>query len=267
MATSFTATGIRLEAVNSPTPGNPVRICTPTLAAGWYRLLVRFYSEFIFGTANSVSFILRQRIGHGLTSHFVKWHQYGDGTGGGAGLAQPDEWSSAFPVDFYGSALELYVAWNPNTGAPLPMNFDVDIQPLGGAVRQCTLSNLFAAVDFAKNEPAVLQLPFRIQPLTKRLIFAIAFNPGGIDAGEFNFYALPRASALANWHRLGHPYLPNYVRTKFDMVDRSDVCVVEIEPKVFDFVGYTITGFNIPNGAVDSLFPGTLRVFEMVDVP
>lgn len=271
MATSFSGTGIRLDATQFPTPGNPVRVCTPTLAVGWYRLLVRFYADSILSTSTSFAFILRHRVGPGRTSHFVKWHQYGDGGGGGAGLANPAEWSSAMPVDFHGGSLELFVAWNQLSPAiAIPMQFDVDIQPLGGSARQCTLSNLIGLQDFAKNEPAVVQVNnCELQPLAKRVVIAIKFHPGGVDSGAFNFYGYPRSGNLLpdDWHRFGHPYLPNFVRTKFDGLTRSDTCIFEIEPRIWQLFGYTIEGFNVPNGAVDSLFPGTLRVFEMVDVP
>jgi len=266
MVTSFSQTGLVLPAVSYPTFGNPVRIFTPALAMGWYRLLVRLYTPTgIIATTEAFSFILRMRAGTGRTSHFVKWCQFGDGVGG-AGLGAPDEWTSAFPVDYYGGPIELFVGITPSSGAgPQPLTFDIDIHPLGGAARRCPLSNFFGLADFMANQP-VVQLLGEIQPLTRRLDMLVQFNPAGADSGSFRFWGQPRAAA-GQWFQLAHPYLPNFVRTKSDMLVAQDRVTFDIEPKIWQFVGYTIEGFNTINGFPGSMFPGVLRGFEILDVP
>jgi hypothetical protein len=246
-------------------PASLVRIFSAKLPVGWYRALLRVSntdgSPFAFG--ETYAFVLRCTVGSSV--HWFKWSQ--SGAAYAAIIADP---GMAQPVDFFsgGGGIELYFGRTPATLTTLPrdFNFDCDFAPLGGAARECRLSNHCGSATFAANQATPAQFNLfgaNLQPRARRLrLFVLPNAPtfGTVDLwGELFGYA--------TYVRLAHPFLTGNNRSPFAGVVGADTFALEITPGIFASCAVTLNFAGAPPGNPGSPWPVGFQLFEEIDAP
>jgi hypothetical protein len=234
-------------------------LATPKLLPGWYRLTLHWQAAggVALGTTSCCRLLLRFRWGDAW--HCVTWLQHGDGTIPQQGILL---WPTMpVPVDFFGTDVQLMVQDGPVSVAGLPLQYDIQFAHLGGAVRPCCVTDC-VTVEPLQLIPAPVGGGYPLNPLTKSLTLAVEL--AAADLGRIDLWVLEYqvgAAGPANWRRLSHPYGPPGNRSWGNWITESDTITIPIQPRTYYSVTYTCRGFAGP------AFPGTIRIYQNIEVP